>query len=120
MTLDEVFRHFASQVPPRFAFEAMQSYCLKHRATPEEFIEQFSRFVVEGYLNKRLSWVDCDIAMNGLCVEIPNFDGLSAEPWETYLAFDAGEHHPDQPGLTEDEVTRPLLEEMASRLARNA
>ena len=84
------------------------SIALRVEAT-EQFCDRVAVLITRGYLAGKTSWTAADAAINHLypimleCPEIP------AYAWDVYEAFDAAEYHPDQPDLSQDEITKPLL-----------
>jgi hypothetical protein len=79
------------------------------------FLERFTRYIVEGYVSGRLTWLSCDTAMNNLSGLMAQYFLMPDYPWGVFLAFDAGEHHPKTPNLTPDEVTRPLIDKLIAK-----
>jgi hypothetical protein len=80
-------------------------------------MESFTRHIVEGYISRRFSWEDCDTAVNRLnpFVLTHSKERIPDYSWEVFLAFDAGEYHPNTPDLTPDEVTRPIIDDIVKK-----
>jgi hypothetical protein len=82
---------------------------LGHFEASQEYCDQAALLIARGYLEDHTSWLAADAAINHLypvmleCPAVPEF------AWGIYEAFDAGEHHPDSPTLSDDEVTKPML-----------
>jgi len=77
---------------------------------PEQVCHAVATQVTRKFLSGQLDWLAADSVMNHLyfvmleCPEIPKY------AWSVYEAFDAGEYHPDEPGSSEEQITRSLLE----------
>jgi hypothetical protein len=114
MTLDAITQKaFENQ----FDKAEVEAFCQQEHIAPTDFMDRFARYIVEGYIAGRFTWLACDTAMNCLSgfmmqARLPR---LPDYPWEAFLAFDAGEYHPKTPDLTPDEVTRPFIDELIAK-----
>lgn len=93
----------------------VEAFCQQEQIETAVFLERFARFIVEGYVAGRFTWLSCDTAMNGLSGLMSHYVLMPDYPWGVFLAFDAGEYHPKTPTLTPDEVTRPLIDELIAK-----
>jgi hypothetical protein len=114
MTLNAIARKAFNH---KFDLAEVEAFCQGEGITPTDFMDKFARYVAEGYVTGRFSWLSCDAAMNCLHVFMVTRSGKQTLgfPWETFLAFDAGEYHPKTPTLTPDEVTRPFIDELIAK-----
>ncbi|MEQ1639099.1 MAG: hypothetical protein ABL903_20760 [Methylococcales bacterium] len=110
MNLDKIVQQ--SFIKPRFDKVAADAFCFQEGITIESYLDVFTKHVVKGYLDGRFSWNHCDCAMMGLSVWVTDLFNFDSFAWEIYMAFDAGEFHPQMPELTSDEVTRPLIHQL--------
>ena len=92
-----------------------EACCLKEKITTREFLERFARYIVDGYVAGRFNWDSCDSAMNNLSALMAEYLLMPDYAWKVFLAFDAGEYHPNTPNLSPDEVTRPLIDKIIAQ-----
>ena len=90
----------------------IEAFCQREQITATAFLEKFVRQIVTGYVEGRFTWLSCDTAMNGLSGLMTQYKIFPDYPWGVFLAFDAGENHPNTTDLTPDEVTRPLIDKL--------
>jgi hypothetical protein len=92
------------------------AFCTRNSCSKEDFFDQFSRAVAEGYHHNEMSFSYCDGAMNTL-VALANYD-VPTFSWSVFLAFDEGEyqHHDDSPEVDPAQIyTRPRIAEILSK-----
>jgi hypothetical protein len=116
MTIDDIVQKSFTGLVSEEIKADIEAFRQQERMTPSDFLDRFARHVVSGYLDGRFSWLQCDTAMNvltGLMSSLyQEFPDLA---FGVFLAFDAGEYHPNAPTLTPDEVTRPLIDELIAK-----
>lgn len=96
----------------------IEAFCQQENIAATDFMERFARYIVEGYLAGRYTWITCDTAMNclsGMMFQEGILSPIPEYPWRAFLAFDAGEYHPETPDLIPDEVTRPLINDLIEK-----
>ena len=74
--------------------------------------DAIAQSVVRKYLAGELTWLNADAAMNHLYPLMLECPVLPKYSWKVYEAFDAAEYHPSEPHLSEDAITRALLEKL--------
>jgi hypothetical protein len=117
MTIEDIVQKAFDRPPdcPQVGKADVEAFCQREQITTTEFLERFARYIVEGYVAGRFTWLSCDTAMNGLSGLMSQYVLMPDYPWGVFLAFDAGEYHPKTPNLTPDEVTRPLIDELVAK-----
>ena len=82
---------------------------LHHEKSAEDSANDVAALIVRNFREGSISWETADILANQLCGPMFECQELPSYAWDVYLAFDAGEYHPDTPELTDDEVTVSVL-----------
>ena len=105
--LEKALREAGIDVSIAQSVEPAQKYC-----------DQVAQLIARAYLERKASWLAADAAINHLYPIMLECPSTPEYAWGIYEAFDAAENHPGSPGLSEDDVTRPiLLMHMGSQLA---
>jgi len=117
MTIEDIAQKAIDSPPGHISVtkDDVNAYCEQKQISTSLFLEKFARYIVEGYVTGRFTWHSCDTAMNNLSGLMAQYALMPDYPWGVFLAFDAGEHHPNTPNLTADEVTRPLIDEIIAK-----
>ncbi len=92
------------------------------RLSPAALLDRLAAYLVEGFHRGALDYDYCDVVANILHFPILDLCAGDSFAWDTYLAFDDGEHH--HHGTSQDPVedyTRPQVAALFARLqARGA
>ena len=75
----------------------------------KEYCNHVAGAIAISFLGGQISGLAADAAINHLYPLMLECSESPKEAWRVYLAFDAGEHHPDQPAAADDDVTRQIL-----------
>jgi hypothetical protein len=75
----------------------------------QKYCDRVAQLIACAYLERKTSWLAADGAINHLYPIMLECPTMPEYAWAIYEAFDAAEYHPDSPGLSEDDVTRPIL-----------
>lgn len=85
-----------------------------HQGRRAQVYDEFARYLVYAFYDKRLSFGFCDILMNNLfALQNTLNDGQSDPFWAVFLAFDAGEYH-----RKHDKSDDPVREHKVSAIAK--
>jgi len=109
MNLDELMKRAAEDALSSAEVDAV---CEEEQINFTEFSERLARHVATAYHERRLEWIAGDTAMNrlhGFASIRAGHEWLSDFAFSAFLAFDAGEYHPQTPNLSADDVTRQLI-----------
>jgi hypothetical protein len=112
MTIDDIAQKAFDR---RFDKAEAEAFCQQEHITPNVFMERFARYIVDGYLDGRFTWVSCDNAMNGSqwFMHTKRTPQTPDYPFEVFLAFDAGEMK--HPNMTPDQVTRQFIDKIVAK-----
>ena len=91
------------------------TFCQQEQITPDVFLDSFARHLVIGYMEDRFTWEACDTGLNCLMALMSKYCLFPDYAFGAFLAFDAGEYHPNTEDLTPDEVTRPLIRSLIEK-----
>ena len=116
-TSENIARKALNGAPDRWHINKadVEVFCQQEQITTSVFRKKFARYIVQGYVSGRFNWLSCDTAVNSLSAVMAWYGLMPEFPWGVFLAFDAGECHPDTPTLTPDQVTRPMIDKFISK-----
>lgn len=120
-SLDEVIawmqETFAQHDAVHISTDDVMNWSIDLGLTPCDLLDRLAAHLVVGFHQGALDYAYCDVVANALFKSMIEFDGTDSFSWNTYLAFDEGEHsHGGKSADPVEEFTRPAVADLFAQL----